>query len=37
VSAGHLNFIRKHGIETFDYPKVHGSGEFKLVDAVLKI
>ncbi len=37
ISAGHLSFIKKHGIETFDYPKLHGSLEFKLLDAVLKL
>ena len=37
VSQGHLNFIRKHGITTYDYPKVHGSDQFKVVDAILKM
>lgn len=37
VSRGHLNFVRKHGVEPFDYPNVHGSEEFKVVDAVLKM
>ena len=37
ISAGHLEFIKRHGIETTDYPNSHGSGEFKLVDAVLKL
>ena len=37
ISAGHLSFIRKHDIETFDYPYIHGKSEFKLVDAVLNL
>lgn len=37
VSTGHLAFVQRHGIETTDYPQQHGSGEFKLIDAVLKL
>ena len=37
VSAGHLSFIKKHNIETTTYPNIHGSGEFKIVDVVLKM
>ncbi len=37
VSRGHLHFIRKHGIDTFDYPEVHGKEGFRIVDAVVKM
>lgn len=37
VSAGHLNFMRRHGMEPLTYPRVHGSGEFKIVDAELRL
>lgn len=37
VSRGHLRFLRKHGVEPYDYPNIHGSDEFKVVDAVLKM
>jgi len=37
VSRGHLNFVRKHGIDPYEYPNVHGDAEFKVVDAVLKM
>lgn len=35
VSDGHLLFLRRHGVDPLDYPKVHGSEEFKVVDAEL--
>ncbi|MEW6069682.1 MAG: hypothetical protein AB1485_03615 [Candidatus Thermoplasmatota archaeon] len=37
VSAGHLAFLEKLKIPHFDYPLRHGSEEFKLVDAVIRI
>jgi hypothetical protein len=36
VSGGHLLFLRRHGVHPLEYPKVHGSEEFKLVDAELR-
>lgn len=37
VSAGHLNFMRRHGMEPLTYPRVHGSDEFKVIDAQLRL
>ena len=37
VSEAHLNFLNKCSIEHFDYPNRHGSGEFKIIDAVIKL
>ena len=37
VSRGHLNFLMMHGISPLEYPKVHGNGEFKLVDAEIRL
>jgi DNA primase catalytic subunit len=37
ISSGHLNFLQKNSIHCYDYPRVHGSGEFKVVDAVIKL
>jgi DNA primase catalytic subunit len=37
VSAGHLLFLQRHGVPSVEYPLIHGSSEFKLVDAEIKI
>tara|TARA_B100000586_G_scaffold225164_1_gene172732 strand:- start:2238 stop:3527 length:1290 start_codon:yes stop_codon:yes gene_type:complete len=37
VSAGHILFLERHGIPSVEYPLVHGSAEFKLVDAEIKV
>lgn len=37
VSAAHLNFLEKNKVEHIDYPKTHGSGEFSIIDAVVKL
>ncbi len=37
VSQGHINFLRKHGFAPLEYPRTHGSGEFKLVDAEVRL
>jgi DNA primase catalytic subunit len=37
VSRGHINFLRKHGMAPLDYPSVHGSEEFQLVDAEIRL
>ncbi len=37
VSAGHLHFLKKHGLDGLDYPQVHGNRQFKVMDSVLQI
>ncbi len=37
ASAGHIVFLKRHGLEPHDYPNVHGAEAFKLVDAELKL
>jgi hypothetical protein len=37
VSQGHINFLRRHGLTPLEYSKVHGNGEFKLVDAEIRL
>jgi hypothetical protein len=37
VSQGHINFLRKHGLTPLEHSKVHGNGEFKLVDAEIRL
>ncbi len=37
ISAGHLNFLKKNAIDCYDYPNIHGSDEFKVIDAVIKV
>ena len=37
VSAGHILFLERHGIPLVEYPLIHGSAEFKLVDAEIKV
>ena len=37
VSAGHLTFLEKHGIEALHYPLTHGNGRFKIRDVELGI
>jgi len=37
VSAGHILFLVRHGVPLVEYPLVHGSAEFKVVDAEIKI
>ena len=37
VSAGHILFLRRHGVDIENYPMVHGNEEFKLVDAELRL
>jgi hypothetical protein len=37
VSRGHIDFLEKHGFTTMVHPKVHGSGEFKLVDTEVRL
>ncbi|UCF08227.1 MAG: hypothetical protein JSW28_00610 [Thermoplasmata archaeon] len=37
ASAGHIAFLKRHGLEPLGYPLVHGSGAFKLVDAELRL
>jgi hypothetical protein len=37
VSQGHINFLKKHGFVPLDYSMVHGNGEFKLVDAEIRL
>ena len=37
ISAGHLNFLKKNTIDCYNYPNQHGSVEFKVIDAVIKI
>ena len=37
VSAGHILFLTRHGVPLVEYPLVHGSAEFKVVDAEIKI
>ena len=37
VSQGHMNFMRKHGLEPLEHSRAHGSGEFKLVDAEVRL
>ena len=35
VSAGHLLFLVRHGVPLVEYPLIHGSAEFKVVDALM--
>ena len=37
VSAGHILFLERHGVPSVEYPLIHGSAEFKLVDAEIKV
>ena len=37
VSAGHILFLIRHGVPLVKYPLIHGSAEFKIVDAEIKI
>jgi len=37
VSAGHILFLIRHGVPLVEYPLIHGSAEFKVVDAEIKI
>lgn len=37
VSRGHVDFLVKHGTPPLKYPKVHGNGGFKLVDAGIRL
>ncbi|MDW5562391.1 MAG: hypothetical protein SA339_04120 [Methanomassiliicoccus sp.] len=37
VSRGHMSFLRKHGLTPLDHLRVHGSDEFKLVDAEVRL
>lgn len=37
VSAGHILFLIRHGVPLVEYPLIHGSAEFKIVDAEIKI
>jgi hypothetical protein len=37
VSLGHINFLESHGLVPFEHPRTHGSGEFKLVDAEIRL
>jgi hypothetical protein len=37
VSRGHIGFLEKHGFITLVHPRIHGSGEFKLVDAEVRL
>jgi DNA primase catalytic subunit len=37
VSQGHINFLKRHGLTPLEYSKVHGNGEFKLVDAEIRL
>jgi DNA primase catalytic subunit len=37
VSRGHINFLKNHGLTPFEYCKIHGTGEFILVDAELRL
>ena len=37
VSAGHILFLQRHGVPSVEYPLVHGSAEFKIVDAEIKV
>lgn len=37
ASRGHAAFLKKHGFAPMDHPLAHGSGEFKLVDAMVRI
>jgi DNA primase catalytic subunit len=37
VSQGHIRFLKKHGLTPLEYGKVHGSEEFKLVDAEIRL
>tara|TARA_B100000029_G_scaffold509650_1_gene599315 strand:- start:5 stop:1279 length:1275 start_codon:yes stop_codon:yes gene_type:complete len=37
VSAGHILFLERHGVPLVEYPLIHGSAEFKVVDAEIKV
>ncbi len=37
VSLGHINFLMRHGLTPLQYPKMHGSGDFQLVDAEIRL
>ncbi len=37
VSQGHINFLKKHGLNPFEYQKIHGNDEFTLVDVEIKL
>lgn len=37
VSRGHIDFLEKHGFTPLVHPRTHGSGEFKLVDAEVRL
>ena len=37
VSAGHILFLIRHGVPLVEYPLIHGSAEFKVVDAEIKV
>ena len=37
VSQGHINFLKKHGFDPIEYSMIHGNGEFKLVDAEIRL
>jgi hypothetical protein len=37
VSQGHINFLKRHGLTPLEHSKVHGNGEFKLVDAEIRL
>jgi DNA primase catalytic subunit len=37
VSLGHVNFLMRHGLTPLQYPKMHGCGDFQLVDAEIRL
>jgi hypothetical protein len=37
VSEAHLNFLKKNNVEHIQYPKMHGNGEFKIIDAIIQL
>lgn len=37
VSRGHIAFLRRNGLTPIEYAEVHGSEEFKLVDAEMRL
>lgn len=37
VSLGHVNFLMRHGLTPLQYPKMHGNGDFQLVDAEIRL